>query len=699
MFLNKSVVLSLFFALVLTACSGGDGFGIGTGDPEEPVADDVVAGADPVVSPALGTGSGTLFSAGDMVTTITGGSDLSFGGSTTITVNVVDENASSALLETPTSVNFTSGCAAQQLASLAESALSSAGTATVNYTATSCTGSDTVTATLINEEGGVVATASVTFGISNLDLGTGQDGSFVSGGLTTSTDGSSLSYGGDTVVTVNIVDSNGNALFTSSSVTVDFTSNCAQSVPPQSTISSSVITTSGVAVATYSAISCEGTETITASLSDGTSATTNITVAGQVLGALEFVSAAPTTIALSGSGSSANPEVTTVSFSLNDKTGAPMAGETINYELSTGVGGVSLSSSSSVTDAEGLTSVQLNAGGVNASVSVIASVVVSNGDGSTSTTTTTSDPIAMLGGVPDQDSFTIAADILNPRAGNFVGNQVNITVRAADRYNNEARDGTQISFVTSGGAIVGSCALSSGACTVQWTGQNPVPASGLTRILARTTGEESFVDTNSNGKYDVGETILEHLDEAFLDADFDGSRDADEFFSDFNDNETFDLKPDAVFQGTNCSVAAEAAGNCASLVEVRASHTLSMSTDGVIVTDNVGSIVDFTSQRALVVFTFSDLNGNSPAAGTTFKMGAEAATIESGEKVVLPNSPFSFTHGVVVKIEGDASTHTGYLIAETTRADGVIVNHTVELCHYGIDVGGTGGCILVAPAP
>ncbi|WP_197483139.1 hypothetical protein, partial [Oleiphilus sp. HI0128] len=69
---------------------------------------------------------------------------------------------------------------------------------------------------------------------------------------------------------------------------------------------------------------------------------------------LAFVSADPSTIALKGSGSSAHPEVTTVTFSLNDATGEPMAGETIEYSLSTNVGGITfpngLSTYSSVTD-------------------------------------------------------------------------------------------------------------------------------------------------------------------------------------------------------------------------------------------------------------------------------------------------------------------------------------------------------------
>ncbi|WP_197475915.1 hypothetical protein, partial [Oleiphilus sp. HI0043] len=495
------------------------------------------------VDERLGSGSGNSFDAGAMVTGLADGEVLSYGASTTISVNVVNAGRDNELLATPTSVSFSSACATQGLATIGESALSSAGVATVNYTATSCTGSDTITATTTDDEGNT-STASVTIDISSLGLGRSSGDSFVSGEMTTLTDGVDLTYGGDTVVSVNIVDTNGNTLFTSSSVSVSFTSNCVQQ--GKSDISSSVNTTTGTAVATYTANTCEGPDVITATLSDGTSATANINVAEQILGELAFVSADPSTIALKGSGSSAHPEVTTVTFSLNDATGEPMAGETIEYSLSTNVGGITfpngLSTYSSVTDEEGNTSVQLTAGGVNISVAIIATVTVEYEDGSTATTTTTSDSIAVLGGLPDQDSFTLSVETFNPRGWDISGTTSRMTVRAGDRFNNEARDGTQVSFVTTGGQIVGSCELDSGFCSVDWTSSNPRPDNGLVHIMARTTGEESFIDANLNGQYDLGEVIDVELDEAYIDVNYNGVRDDNEFYSDFNNNQVYDTK-------------------------------------------------------------------------------------------------------------------------------------------------------------
>lgn len=515
----------------------------------------------------------------------------------------------------------------------------------------------------------------------SLALGTGVGDTFIEGGLTTSIGSSLLSFGGDSTVSVNIVDVSDNSLYTAESTTVSFTSNCVQA--GQSLIDASVNTSSGVAVATYAALTCEGADTVTATLSDGSSATAIITVANQVLGALEFVQADPATLSLKGSGTNTIPEVSTISFSLKDKTGAPMSGETITYELSTEVGGITLSSDSSVTDSGGMTSIQLNSGGVNTSVVVTASVEVTNSDGSTSTTSTTSNPIAIVGGIPDQDSFSIAATILNPRGWNYQGTTSAITVRAADRYNNPARTGTQISFITNGGSIVGSCALANGACSVNWTSQEPKPVGGRARILARSTGEESFTDANYNGIYDLGENVIESLSEAFLDIDESGTRNLDtEFFSDFNDNGVYDDVAGTKFKGTNCSEAALADGHCATLVDVRQQIDLCMSTDETFLASDVGPTVDVSGGPVTITLSFFDANNNTPANGTTISTSVEDGEILGGGQIAVPNEcDYGFTHRIVVGADDDAATASGELKVNVTQVDLLTKTYTFTLLH------------------
>jgi len=674
MFLNKSVISSLLMIFLLSACGGGDDFDLnGLDGSTGGTSETETGGTGTTASLALGTESGSSFNSGVIGTDIAANTVLSFGGNATITVNVVDADASNALFSTPTTVSFASACATSGLATIGASAVSSNGVATVSYAATSCSGSDTIVATL--ESG---ATAVVTISISSLALGSGFAGTFNLGALITTTDGADLSYGGDAAVTVNIVDSADNALFTAGSVNVSFTSNCVEN--GLATIDSSVNTSNGTATVAYSASTCEGTDTITATLSDGTSATAIINIAGQILGSLEFVSASHSTIALSGSGSSSNPEVSNITFILRDNTGAAIQGETVSYSLSTEVGGISLSSDTSVTNGDGTTSVTLNSGGVNISVSITASVT----DDDDNTIITTSNPIAIVGGLPDQDSFSISVERFNPRGWDQDGVTSGITIRASDRFNNPAPDSTQISFVTNGGSIVGSCSLAGGECSVQWSSQNPRPASGLVRILARTTGEESFTDQNSNGQYDVGEPVSTNFGEAFLDINDDGLRTDDEFFSDFNDNKVFDVAGSALFQGTSCSAAAEAAGHCTNLIDVRENTTICMSTDDVfLTTDAVDNEVNVSAGSAAIQLTFRDAHGLTPPVGTTFTTEIEDGEILFGGDFTVTNSCSTegYTTDIVVGADEDLATDFGMLAVEIAQANGTIKRYQIKVCH------------------
>ena len=185
-----------------------------------------------------------------------------------------------------------------------------------------------------------------------LDLGTDSGGSFNDGVLNTDIPtGTSLSFGGDSVISVNIVDDTSKELFTAEAVSVNFSSNCTSA--DEATITSPVITSSGTAEATYSATTCEGPDVITATLEDGTSASVNITVAEQEIGTLEFVSSSPSTLALSGGGSSSNPDFSEVTFIARDDIGQPIEGETVSFTLSTSIGGISLSSDTAITNSEG----------------------------------------------------------------------------------------------------------------------------------------------------------------------------------------------------------------------------------------------------------------------------------------------------------------------------------------------------------
>lgn len=499
-----------------------------------------------------------------------------------------------------------------------------------------------------------------------LALGAGEGDNFQAGQLMSVLGNNDLAYGGELEVSVNIVDSSDNSLYTDSDIMVHFSSNCVRD--DKASIESPIITDNGVAKAIYTATTCEGNETIWAT-SNGKRAEISFDVASIETGSLEFVAVDSGTISLKGTGTTAIPETTRVSFIVKDKEGNPIPGETLTYALSTTAGGVSLSRQSSVTNEDGIAFVFLTAGTVQTTVSVIASMEASYGG----TLTISSPAISIVGAIPDQDSFSISTTLFNPAGMNYDNVISEITINAGDRNNNPAPDSTQITFVTDAGSIVGSCALTNGNCTVAWRSQEPRSRDdGLVNILARSTGEESFTDTNGNGMYDIDEPILTHLDEAYMDENNNGQFDENEFLSDFDGSGDFTRKADSpgmeFYRGASCSEEALAAGHCASLVEVRESITLCMSTTEVQISDDQGGSFDIDSEDTVRI-TVADMKGLTPAHGTKIEVDSHDLEIVAGGKVNVPNecSTEGFSFDVIVA--EDNRSGAGQLIITVEQAN------------------------------
>ena len=107
---------------------------------------------------SLGSGTGTSFQAGVLALT---SSNLSSGGSTSI--QAVLQQSDGSLYTQSSSINFSSPCAAQSLASITPNpAVTTSGIANVTYSATGCSGSDVITATAVVGGATTTATATVT---------------------------------------------------------------------------------------------------------------------------------------------------------------------------------------------------------------------------------------------------------------------------------------------------------------------------------------------------------------------------------------------------------------------------------------------------------------------------------------------------------------------------------------------------------
>ena len=426
------------------------------------------------------------------------------------------------------------------------------------------TGADTVT---IVVEGELTRTLNYAVAAPSIQLGTIADGIFTKN-LDLSED--ELPAGGTTTVTVDVVDEN-QALFMTP-VDINFTSNCVTSA--LATIDASATTVSGVAMATYRAQGCEGTDTITATATFGGesfSAESSLVVLPDEIGSIEFVGADPTQIALLGTGAQGLSETSTVTFRVRGSQGLPSPNQNVNFALTTTVGGITLTPTYATTDSDGLVSTVVQSGAISTSVGVIATVTMEEGV----IISTQSDLLAVTTGVPDQNSMDISPSVCAPEALIWRDEEITVTARASDVFNNPVPDGTAISFRTEGGTIGGVCTTVSGSCSVTWSSQNPVPDDGLVTILATAIGGESFTDNNGNGVFDTGDwlgqdgngdelccdpdDISYDLPEAYLDANFNGEFDSGEEYLDFNSNGLHD-GPNTLYNGVLCDTAS---GLCA----------------------------------------------------------------------------------------------------------------------------------------
>lgn len=452
-------------------------------------------------------------------------------------------------------------------------------------------GADTVTVTVESPAGTVTETINFQLIAAGLTLGFFDGTDFVPGKLGVSAE--SLPYRGSTIVQAALIDERGNP--PGSIEQIRFTSDCslsgfagfsaiASETTPSASLSVDVV--DGLASVEYQSGRCEMQDTLRAALVGGTTtATVDIDIADRGDSYIGFVRSTPsegdgggdrTIIALRGTGSPNRPEVATVIFEVLDAAPdadsgerLPLSGVPVSFSLTNSVGGISLLTDSSVTDANGLVEAEVQAGNVAASTYVVATV-----GNSGLSQQATSNQIVVSTGIPDQNSFSLSTSVFHvPTAANIDGEVVTLTIRMADRFNNPVPDGTTAVFTTEYGAVDASCETGTangtiyqqlvdstepirGACSVAWISQAPrFPLIGLdsiqttddgdydcpfhtgsfgpcpadigairglrSTVLVTAVGEESFIDSNGNGLYDAGESFG-NLPEAFLDLNEDG---------------------------------------------------------------------------------------------------------------------------------------------------------------------------------
>lgn len=533
------------------------------------------------------------------------------------------------------------------------------GQATVRFRPNVIRASYKMTASATYDNADVVGEQNYSIEVLVFELGSFSQGQFRAGVL--DVESPVIAAGGSTVVRATLRQSDGQLVQRPTQVT--FSSPCVAA--GNATLISPVTSSNGVAQTTFRARpGCVGTDTILAraqieGLVFEAQASAPVQIQAPVAAGIEFVSATPTTIVLAGRGSVTRPETAEVRFRVRSAGNIPVPGQPVEFRLTSAAGGLRLESITAITDTNG----EVVAVPRSGTAATVFRVVASLPGGAS----TQSDQLVVSTGTGDQNSFSLSISELNTESFGVDGVEVTLFARLSDLYNNPVPDGTNVLFTTEGGQITPSCATAAGACSVVWRSSNPRPQNGRVTILARTSGDESFVDANGDGQYSQGEQFSD-LAEAFRDDDEDGVRDPGEFFSDTNGNGSHD-GPNGVYDGLLCS-----ALNCgrSGAVEIRDDivHVLSTSRAQVNVIPNAVTVNEISP--ADIRIEVSDLNGNQMAPGTTVEISTTNGNLagETSYEIGDSNGPGPFV--ATVTLTGDGTRSSGSLIAKVTSPRGEV---------------------------
>jgi len=271
--------------------------------------------------------------------------------------------------------------------------------------------------------------------------------------------------------------------------------------------------------------------------------------------------------------------------------------------------------------------------------------------------------------IPDQDSFSLSAEELTVQNADDVDGQTTmVNVRLSDNLNtNNIPDGTQVNFITEGGAIDSTCETVDGACSVQWESQQPRPSDARVNVLAWTTGTESFRDLNSNGVFDdeVPDVQIDDVSEPFLDADEDGTRDSDEVFIEFptgvsseNDQDAVFDGPDGLYSGPDCEFPGQCATNERVFIFDNITLVMGDTQGGTLVfTDCSGNRVSGPLNPGTHCFVATDANGNPFPPGASISYSADEIDVTG--PAAYPNT--NLLPEIEFELTSDGTSNTGTL--------------------------------------
>jgi len=504
-------------------------------------------------------------------------------------------------------------------------------------------------------------------------LGRGSGADFVNGEIEVGIpEGSTLTAGGSTSLTVTLVNSSGDLL--TEPATISFGSECLSSgaatlANTDEDDGNSVTTNTGRAMVTYRANGCVGEDRIVASAaSDGRSdintASASLFVDQDTLDQVQYWDTTPSVIGIRGMGS--QETTAEVRFRIVGENGSPIRDVDVDFALLNPPAGASLASDTATSNSEGYVTARVRSGSGAGVVNVTATA-----EG----TSTMSRDLVITTTTPTQRHSTLSVEepILN--AWNTDGIETEVTMRLGDQNNNHVPEGTRVYFTASAGVIDGSCATNEdSACSVTWRSQGDRPRGsggvqlhttpqppndtlhtcpgdaecrgGRVVLMATTEGNESFMDINNNGVFDPEtdlfategdcdrssprsyippapiEEACDDLGPAYLDTNFNGQLDDDERVLD-------EREANGIYNGVLCRQEDHDAGRCSrdpitirkDNMLVLASHRPFMPVPGLPASITIG-----TDQTRIYRITIADHNGNGMPAGTELEVMDDLAS-------------------------------------------------------------------------
>jgi len=199
------------------------------------------------------------------------------------------------------------------------------------------------------------------------------------------------------------------------------------------------------------------------------------------------ISVEPATIGVRGAGAN---ETAMVTFEVRDARGNTVAdGEPVLFRLDApGAGGERVGPESTAT-VNGRVQAALSSGTRARTVRLLAEAPLASGD----TVRSTPVPIAIHGGLPDEDHFGLAAKPVNLAGRVLFGLESEITAFVFDKYSNPVQPGTSIRFRTDGGGVQGAAETDeNGQASVTLFTALPIPPGPdfLATVSGQTVDEE-----------------------------------------------------------------------------------------------------------------------------------------------------------------------------------------------------------------